>query len=530
VRRRTAQGSGRLRLARARPGVQAEVVLSLLLVMLAATAILAVALFHWNESRWRELLGRALRAEAYALPAGEGLVPDTVWWQIRPGGTARPMGGAREAPDAETLALARAVQERGAPLLRPGAPWEPIRFAAPLGPGGVVVARLPGAASLRLRVLPLVLVAALLAVDVAVFTAFGASMLRRRVVLPLRRLSAAANALADGSLDTRVAVEGPRETVELAGAFNEMGEALARRTRALEKAVVELREANGALRQARAGLDRAERLAAVGRLAAGVAHEVGNPMGALVAFVDLARRDPGLSAESRGHLVRASEQVERVRRIVRGLLEFSRPGQGATRAPVDLAAAVQEAVTLVRAQVRYRSVQFEVTASDATPAAVGDPGAIGQILLNLILNAADAVLAVGGGRVALRVRPAPLARRVGDLGEEAAGRRAPDAVECEVADDGCGIEEEDRERIFDPFFTSKPPGEGTGLGLSNSLRLAEEMSGRLGLEAPPSGFRTAFVLRLPTAPGPAGSATGCEVRSSVRGEGSRTELVADEKS
>jgi signal transduction histidine kinase len=253
-------------------------------------------------------------------------------------------------------------------------------------------------------------------------------------------------------------------------------------------------------------------------------------MGALLAFVDLAGRDPGLAPASREHLARAAQQGERVRRILRQLLDFARPGAGAAAArPFDLAAAAHEAAALVRAQRRYAGVRIEVAQEGEPPPALGDPAGVAQILLNLLLNAADAVLAAGGGRVALRVRPAPLAVRAGEPPERAWARRAPGAVECRVADDGCGIAEADRERIFDPFFTTKDPGEGTGLGLSNSLRLAEEMGGALELVEPPEGLRTAFALRLPGAEPAADTAAGCEVRTALRGEAAGAGPAAGEK-
>ena len=515
------------RAARERPGLQAEVVLSLGLVMAGATCILGVTLIGDNEARLRELLGRALLVEARQLPPPEtAFVPGTRWWRIAGGAGEGDLGvgPAGEPIDAETRSLALESRERREPLLRPGAPWQAIRFAAPVGGGGAVAARLPSAASLRLRALPLALAAGLLAVDVAVFTAFGVSMLRRRAVQPLQRLAGAARVLADGAFEARLPVDGPREVAEVAAAFNDMAEALARRTAALEKAVADLRDTNAALRRARAGLDRAERLASVGRLAAGVAHEVGNPMGALLAFLDLAQRDAGIAAATREHLARALQQGERVRRILRQLLEFSRPPRMA-RVPLDLAALAEEAATLVRAQARYAGICVEVEREGEAGLALGDAGAIAQILLNLVLNACDAVRAgadpgtpaTAGGRVRLLVRGAPLHVRAGGPRSEAGARHRFDAVECVVADDGCGIAEGDRERLFDPFFTTKAPGEGTGLGLSNSLRLAEELGGGLECVEPPAGWRTAFALRLPAAEPNADTAGGCEVRSEVRG-------------
>jgi signal transduction histidine kinase len=372
-----------------------------------------------------------------------------------------------------------------------------VRFAVPLdAEGAVAAARLPGEAAAQLRLPALPVVAAVVAADLLIFGAFGAFVLRRRVVAPLQRLAAAAHHLGGGEGGPQVAVEGTREVAELAAAFNEMSEALENRRRAVEKVVVELREANRDLRRARAGLDRAERLAAVGRLAAGVAHEVGNPIGAILALLDLAGRDPGIGEATRTHLERAGREGERVRRILRQLLDFSRPPRPLP-GPVDLAAVAEETVALVSAQRRYAAIAFSVQRAAEVPVARGDAGAVAQILLNLVLNAADAVQDAPAPRVELHVRPAVLGVRGGEAPAAAAARRQPDAVECVVADDGVGIPEEDRERIFDPFYTTKAPGEGTGLGLANAARLASELDGSVELVVPPEGLRTAFALRLP---------------------------------
>ena len=168
--------------------------------------------------------------------------------------------------------------------------------------------------------------------------------------------------------------------------------------------------------------------------------------------------------------------------------------------PLSLAATLEEARELVAAQKSHRRIRFETAVDTALPAAWADPGAVLQILLNLLLNAADAVQDAADPVVRLELRPSTLRSRAADA--EGAGpeaRAQADAVECRVSDNGSGIAEADRERIFDPFFTTKPPGQGTGLGLSTALRLAEEMEGTLLLVDPPAGFATCFALRLPTA-------------------------------
>jgi signal transduction histidine kinase len=511
-----------------RGGLLAEVVTSFGLVMLAATVVLAALLLQHNESRLRDLLGRALLAEARALPEDDrALIPGTAWWRVGAHGDVEELGDVPVVIDATTRELAGEARASGTTLVRPGAPWEAIRFATPAPDGDVLAARLPAAASLRMRAVPLALVALLLVLDVAIFTAFGASVLRRRVVLPLQRLAAAARALGEGGFETRLPVEGPREAADVATAFNAMGDALVRRTEALEKAVAELRAANDELRVARSGLDRAQRLAAVGRLAAGVAHEVGNPLAALLAFLGVAQKDPGMGDDTRSHLARASQQGERVRQILRQLLEFSRPPRMES-VRIDVAALAEEAVALVRPQRRYALVEFVVSKVGDAPQGRGDPGAVAQILLNLVLNAADAVTscAPGAGTVQLLVRGAPFAVRGGESRDGAAARDAPDAVECIVADQGSGIAPEDVDRLFDPFFTTKPAGEGTGLGLANSLRLAEELSGALELVEAPAGFRTAFCLRLHAA---GDTAKTFAVRREMRGERAGNEPAEQEE-
>jgi signal transduction histidine kinase len=508
-----------------RPGLFAELLASLSVIMFGATVLLAIVLVREQEARLREILGRALSAEARdPLRSTTPLVPGTHWWTVASDGIAiRRTAGTGEI-DGATLELAAEARSSGSTLVSVGPPWEPVRFALPIDvEGHVVAARLPAGASLRRGLAPSAVALAVLLGDLVVFLVFGATLLRGRVVLPLRRLATAARAIADGARGARVPVEGAHEAAEVAAAFNEMTSALEEREEALTKAVSDLREANRNLRVAEAGLARAERLAAVGRLAAGVAHEVGNPMGALLSFLDLAGRDPGLSKVTQGHLERSRQQVERVRTILRQLLDFSRPPR-AQLAPTNLVATAEEVLGLVRAQGRYEGVDFCVEQEGAPPLALADPSSVAQILLNLVLNAGDAVRGSAKdagaspcrGRVVIRVRGAALVRRATDAPGEMPPRSAQDAVECVTSDDGPGIAPEDRERVFDPFFTTKPPGQGTGLGLANALRLAEEQGGVLELAEPANGRGACFVLRLPAASPQGNSADPFTVRKEVR--------------
>jgi signal transduction histidine kinase len=187
-----------------------------------------------------------------------------------------------------------------------------------------------------------------------------------------------------------------------------------------------------------------------------------------------------------------------VRDILRQLLDFSMPPRGAC-GPLDLAAAAEQTKGLVIAQSRYDAIEIELVSEENLPAVIADDGMVAQILLNLMLNAADAALdGTTPPRIRITLRAAPLETRHGEGDRVTAGREHFDAVECAVADSGCGVAEENRERIFDPFFTTKDPGVGTGLGLANVLKFAQDMNGVIALseESPLAGAE--FVFRLPT--------------------------------
>ncbi len=497
-----------------RQGVQAEVLLSLLLVMITGTALLAAILLEINHARIEALqgvLGRgfvsAARAPGFEFHPIEG----GSWWRIDRRGRVTGLNASAEELDRETRALASEALGVDEPLVVSGSPWDPIRFASPDRNLETVIA-----GRIDAPVSGIVLLA-LFVVDVMVFGLFGVTLLRRRVVGPLRRLSRAVREIGDGDLPATVPVEGAGEIEALGSAFNEMQAALAARTGALEKAVRELRAANASLLQARTGLDRAERLAMVGSLAAGVAHEVGNPMGALLAFLDVASRDPGLGAEGRRCLERAIEQGERVRIILRQLLDFSRPPQ-VEHGPIRLEEVVRQVVELISAQKEFSEIEFEIRAEEGGGRAWGDVGIASQILLNLALNAASAIRASDSKIIRFEIKSEASRRRAGEDDGDEGSRVRSDSVVCRVGDSGPGIDLDEPERIFDPFFTTKAPGEGTGLGLANARRLAEEMGGGVELEETRSDLGGAqFCFRMPAEEG--GNASTFGVRRLEPGGG-----------
>lgn len=343
----------------------------------------------------------------------------------------------------------------------------------------------PPAARGALRPGPLVLLAGVAA---AATVAVGLVLLGRSVARPVERLLASARRLghAGGGLPVLAPPGEPedRSLARAAVAFERVAEALADERARLAAKVAELEAANRALAEARASWLRSEQLAAVGRLASGVAHEVGNPLGAIAGYADLARGRirAGEAAQAEDLVARIAVEAGRIDAIVRDLLELARPSAPAV-APIALSGPVDAALRLARVQARLREVRTELDLPPELPPVLADEARLAQVFLNLFLNAGDAM----GGRGTLRV----------------AAREVREGVEIDVSDDGPGIEPEDLSRVFDPFFTTKPPGAGTGLGLSVSHRLMEAMGGAISAGNAPGGGAV-FHLRLRRGGPPAG--------------------------
>jgi len=224
----------------------------------------------------------------------------------------------------------------------------------------------------------------------------------------------------------------------------------------------------------------ADRMASIGMLAAGVAHEVNNPLAYVLNNIEIARKELATLGEStrssRAALAVALEGVDRIRTIVRDLLELAKIDDAAV-GPVDVGAIVESTVTLA-AQTIAKRARLE-TSYQAVPLVRGTPARLGQIVLNLITNALEAMPAATREENRLRVSV-----------RYSAGR-----VVVEVSDNGQGIAPEHAARVFDPFFTTKADGNGTGLGLAISQRLVAELGGELGFETAPQ-LGTTFSLTL----------------------------------
>jgi two-component system NtrC family sensor kinase len=220
-----------------------------------------------------------------------------------------------------------------------------------------------------------------------------------------------------------------------------------------------------------------EKMIAIGTLAGGVAHEINNPLGGILAFSQLMKREPGRSTADLESLGLIEESALRCKRIVESLLKFSRQPRAGDRRELDLARCVDDALVLFRAQARkHPKVKLEVS---LTPGLLvyADAAQLGQVVLNLLHNALQA-----------------LPDYVGTISVTADAEDGHCGFT--VKDDGCGIPEANLSRIFEPHFTTKPPGEGTGLGLSIAYRIVEDHGGHFTVESTP-GQGSRFTVTIP---------------------------------
>jgi two-component system NtrC family sensor kinase len=312
---------------------------------------------------------------------------------------------------------------------------------------------------------------------------------RRQLVRPIAKLADRVNRVKLGELKEQVEVQGSGEIADLAHAFNDMEAALldVRRQRLalLDSLEKQVRERTAALEKAQDRMLHTEKMSSLGRLAASIAHEINNPLAGILTYAKLLVRTLEAGSpddEGRAKLIRHLKLVEQETRrctaIVRQLLDFARerPLEGTD---FDLNTAVAEALGLLRHQIELQNLTLEVD-SGTLPPVHADYGQIRQALLNVLINACDALPAKGVLRVSTRAEGG--------------------SVEVRVEDTGIGIPKENVTRVFDPFFTTKT--KGTGLGLSVVYGIVERHGGSLRLEST-VGVGTIVTLVLPLADAPA---------------------------
>jgi two-component system NtrC family sensor kinase len=305
--------------------------------------------------------------------------------------------------------------------------------------------------------------------------------LTRLIVTPLDELSRSAVRVAGGARRLDVPRSGARELIELSASLRTMTEKLLAEEEALRHKVDEVERATKSLRETQDHLVRSERLASVGRLAAGLAHEVGNPIAAIVGMQDLLLTGDLDRTEERDFLARMRVETERINKILRDLLDFARPGDkdlGKPDEPGNVEAAIHDTVALMAPQKSMHDIQVSIDVHPDLPLVALSREHQVQVFLNLLLNAADACAT--GGHVSVKAERSTMGARV------------------LVEDDGPGVSPEVRDRLFEPFVTTKEVGKGTGLGLAVCRGLVEASGGTISFD-PGVKKGARFIVEIPSA-------------------------------
>ena len=318
----------------------------------------------------------------------------------------------------------------------------------------------------------------------------------RIITRPIESLVEVTDQISKGDLSKTVDVNCKDEFGHLAESFNRMIESLKKSqeeieeyNRTLEEKII---ERTSELEDAQAQLIQSEKMAAIGQLAAGVAHELNNPLGGILGYAQFAlekiesRNLEQLTAKDmeayKRYLRDIETQSRRCKAIVQNLLKFSRTSQIVEFQEIDLNQTIEETLTFIDHQLMMHQISLKKIFDKNLPKMQGNPGQLQQVFTNIIINAMHA--SQPGSEITLSTRFLPA------LGE------FPGAVEIAVADQGVGISEENLKKIFEPFFTTKEVGKGTGLGLSVSYGIVKEHGGEIKFKSK-CGEGTTFTVILP---------------------------------
>ncbi|MBT8098837.1 MAG: HAMP domain-containing protein [Gammaproteobacteria bacterium] len=299
---------------------------------------------------------------------------------------------------------------------------------------------------------------------IVVIALLGGVLVSRRLTGSLEHLSQAVRKIAKGDFNVSVEIDSGDEIGQLSRSFNEMAD--------------ELNVREHSLRKAQLALVQSEKMAAVGTLSAGLAHEVKNPLSAVLGYAQLAKRKLSNPESLKEHLDTIETETRRCNDIIGNLMRFSRVEKGAF-AETSINEVVKKSVGIVDHQLALKNVRIETDLGEDLPPILGNANQLQQVLMNLAINAQQAI-GEDGGTVSFRT----------------AMNDDNDSVVITVDDTGPGIDDEVAASIFEPFFTTKAAGDGTGLGLSVTYGIIQDHKGDITVSAAPGGGAR-FEIRLP---------------------------------
>jgi signal transduction histidine kinase len=277
------------------------------------------------------------------------------------------------------------------------------------------------------------------------------------------------------------------ELNRLSSALNRMLTRISSDKKKLQATVASLEQANVDLKRAQKEIIRAEKMASIGRLAAGIAHEIGNPIGIVLGYLDMLKQKSLEEEDKADFLQRTEDEVQRINTVIRQLLDVARP-KNAQNEFISVHSAIEDIVGVMQLQPVMNDIAINLQLNAQHDSVWGNEDQLRQVFLNLLLNAADAI---HGSASAINGRIDLLTTVVG----ENAKANKP-KIQVRFEDNGAGMDQKQLQDIFDPFFTTKEPGKGTGLGLSVSYMIVEGMGGTISAESHP-GEGATFIIELP---------------------------------
>jgi signal transduction histidine kinase len=327
-------------------------------------------------------------------------------------------------------------------------------------------------------------------VNTLVFTIIGLYRLSRITVKPLRKLVKRAEAYKKEDETFFLYEAGDNEFSKLSKALNRMLQHIAEDKEKLQAGVMSLEKANVDLKKAQKDMIRAEKLASVGRLSAGIAHEIGNPIGIIMGYLELLKQNDISDDDRKEFFKRTESEVNRIDTIIRQLLEVSKPSTEGFKA-VSVNSIIQDTVAAFKFHPLMSDIELNFRFMAERDTVMADPNQLRQVFLNLIINAADAISSNkdhSKGKISI----------VSEVvsGIQAESKDHPDMLKIEYIDNGPGIAEENLGNIFDPFYTTKGPGKGTGLGLSVCFMIVEGIGGKIKANSK-EGTGTTLTIYLP---------------------------------
>ncbi|MDY6879408.1 MAG: ATP-binding protein [Thermodesulfobacteriota bacterium] len=323
-----------------------------------------------------------------------------------------------------------------------------------------------------------------IALNTILFVLFGIYLLSRTVIRPVHKLLRITEEFKEGDPFPDFSDSPKDEIGQLSHSLNMMLKRLEENKGDLREHIASLEKANQEIEKARDEVVRSEKLVSVGRLATGVAHEIGNPIGIILGYLELLRGKDVTKEEREDFLERIESEIKRINEIIRELLDFSRPSSGEPR-KTSVHDLITDTVNMLKLQPMMHHVLMETSFEAKRDLVWADPNQLKQVFVNIIINSADALAGVR--------EPS------GSCGQEALIIKTDNnngRLELRFEDTGPGINKEDLSHIFDPFFTTKEPGKGTGLGLSVSYRIVEALGGALRADSAP-GKGATIIIDIP---------------------------------